>query len=529
MPNPGDIPVFTGPEWSNLAAIPKGFASIIYKPGVASSGDHVATWPEVQTFIAASDGKCIVYVDDSVVSPALVPAVTGTTPCFGRVELRPYVIGSTAVTVLQIETGATLQDLYAVTGMELRCDAISPAINLLTWTISPGGGYLYLSQGGTLSNSAASNTTGINVPAGQSLRIEMNLGSVILNNPAQPLFSLTATSRVTLEAFDFSTIGDSLVTGSGTVDYIFDNATASNFSNPGAVPLLPGFPGTYRTTNADNIAQVSTFNASQVNVFSEFVGLGNVWMTVSGYGGGGGGGGGAGGETAAPNTPGPGGGGGGASLAGSQTILVNMNHQIDVVVGAGGAGGAGGAAGAPGHGGGNGGTTYLIDQGATPPVVLAAFSGANGGTEGIDLLGTLTPGQGGLSYLGSATSAGSLANTSGFLAAGAPGSSAGASADAGNNNVDAIGTTAAAPLWAAGAGGGSAASNDGGGGGGGGAGVGGNGGAGGTGNTGTGTAGGSAGANTGAGGGGGCGGGAGSAGAAAGTGGSGRVTTAFLP
>jgi hypothetical protein len=294
----------------------------------------------------------------------------------------------------------------------------------------------------------------------------------------------------------------------------------------GDVPTFNG-DGTWHAVPSSAAATnvFTQFTTSATNVFAAFTGLGVVSMTVSGFGGGGGGGGGAGGETSSPDTPGPGGGGGGAALNQSMVIEVDLSHQIDVVVGAGGTNGTGGAAGSSGTGGVNGGTTYLIDQGATPPTVLAAFSGANAGAEGLNFLEV---GDGGASFTGSGSFSQLLPSNIGFVAAGAAGTMAGFSAAPGANNDAAIETTAAAPLWAGGAGGGSPSSITGGAGGGGGAGVGGNGGAGGTGTTGNGGAGTSAGANTGAGGGGGAGGAAGSTGGDAGAGGSGLLNTSFL-
>ena len=439
----------TGPAGATGVTGPQGLqASIVYKPGVASSGDHVATWPEVQTFITATDGRCIVYVDDSVVSPALVAGATGITDCLGRVELRPYNIDSSSVTILQIQAGATLRNLYAVTGMNLQFAATS-AVSMLDWTIGTGGGYLYLSQGATLSNTAAATTSAINVPGGKTVRIEMNFARIVLGTlGGQPIFNLLLpTSSVTLEAFDASTIDDSLVTGNGSFTVIFDDATASKFSNPGTVPTVVSFSGTYVTTNIDNVGFIRTFTASANNVFSAYSGLGNVWMTVSGFGGGGGGGGGAGGDGGPPNIPGPGGGGGGGSLNQSQTIQVNLNHRIDVVIAAGGVSGTGGAVATSGNAGGDGGTTYLIDQSTGTPTVLAAFSGASGAGGGINLLGTHTAGLGGASFLGFGSFFQRLSTNIGFVAAGGTGSLTNVSASPGNNNVDAIGTSAGSPLW----------------------------------------------------------------------------------
>lgn len=500
---------------------------------MASSGDKVATWAEVQAFITAADGRCIVYVDDSVVSPALVPAATGITDCFGRVELRAANVDSLNVTVLQIKGGATLRNLYAVAAMELQCDSTS-ATPELDWTIGPSGGYLYLYEGAVLTNTTTSTTAPISVAATVTLHIAMNNAAItVAVAGGQPIINLIPGATLLVEAFDHSRLDNDFVTGGSlvqgvVVDIIFDNATAKRFANSGATPSFSSIVGTIIFQNVDNIAFIQNFTASAVNVFAAYKGLGNAWLTVSGYGGGGGGGGGAGGDGGPPNIPGPGGGAGGGSLHQSHTILVNLNDQIDVVVGAGGASGAGGAIGASGSAGGDGGTTYLIDQTTVPPTVLAAFSGASGGSGAINLLGSHVAGLGGASFLGIPSFPQRLSTNTGFVAAGGAGSLTNVSASPGTRNVDAIGTTAAAPLWSPGTFGGSAV-NAGGGGGGGGAGVGGNGATGATGIVSNGTAGSSAAANSGAGGGGGAGGNSGGTGGAGGAGGSGALTVAFWP
>ena len=514
-----------GPTGPTGVAAP---SSIIYFPGTPSSGDHVATWPEVQAFIAATDGRCIVYVNDTITSPAPVAGATGITDCLGRVELRPYAIG-TGATVLQVESGATLRNLYAITGMEVRLNAtISPGPSLLDWTLPA---YLYISQGGSLTCAPTATVTAIALGA-QTVRIQVNRGNLVsLSGTA--LFNVPlAASFLVVEAYDASTIGDDIVVGTGSLEYIFDNSTAFNFGNAGAVPLVSGFTGSYTTRNTDNVAFTSTFNASATNVFAEYVGLGLVWATVSGYGGGGGSGGGAGGDNGANG--GPGGGAGGGALGQAQTIQINLDHQIDVVIGAGGAAGGGGALNTSGTAGGDGGTTYLIDQSTAPPTVLAAFSGASGGTGGINLLGSFVGGSGGASFLGTGSFFQHFApGTSiiGFMAAGGQGNTGGNAGVQGNQNVSAIGTTAASPLWSAGTfGGATTGAGNGGGAGGGGAGVGGNGGNGGAGGVGAvGGAGTAGAANSGAGAGGGGGGNFNHGGGNGAVGGSGRLVIAFWP
>ncbi|HYX20193.1 MAG TPA: hypothetical protein VFA98_05055, partial [Thermoanaerobaculia bacterium] len=94
---------------------------IIYRPGGTTGGVTVTTWAQVQEFIALRQGTVIVYVDDSIVSPALVPGATGVTDCQGRVLFRPAIVDSLSYSVLQVEDGATLHNVYAIADVEVRC------------------------------------------------------------------------------------------------------------------------------------------------------------------------------------------------------------------------------------------------------------------------------------------------------------------------------------------------------------------------------------------------------------------------
>src|SRR5271155_268261 len=179
---------------SNLNILAKS-PFIIYKPGGVAGGLVVTTWTQVQKFIAARQGAIIVYVDDSIVSPApaLVPGSTGITECFGRVEFRPYAVDGTTFAVLQVEDGATLQDLYAVRGMELRCNSQS-ATPSLSYTIAPTGGDLNLFDFAALTNAATATNPAISIPAGKQFFLLATTAFFILNAPAVPLIAIPATA-----------------------------------------------------------------------------------------------------------------------------------------------------------------------------------------------------------------------------------------------------------------------------------------------------------------------------------------------
>lgn len=489
------------------------FDAIIFKPGGTSAGDVASTWAEVKAFIqASSNGKCIVYVDDSVISPALVPGALHSTDCGGRVELRPYATDASAFTVLQIEDGATLKNLWKLTDMELRCNSQS-GIPSLDWTTSANGSIFYL-EGSLLSNAATATNPGIVIPTNTTLFIDSNQAGFNLNAPAVPLVALaTATSLFHVIILNG---GDgypaNLVSGPGIFDVGYDRVTAQSFTVD--IPPPCTGVGTYTTRLLDSLLK-RTFLANANDIFAP-ASAGIIKVNVKACGGAGGGGGGH-GSGAGPTS---GGGGGGGSLYGQTTVDVDLSHRIDVVIGNGGAGGAGGAGGGGAGGvGTDGAPSYLLDF--TANIVLAAFPGASGGGGGsiVD-----TVGGGGVSFAATQH----VANNAGFLGAGGQGASPGANdGAAGNINAISIGHPGGGSvIWSGGAGGTSGIGN-GAGGGGGGAGTFGDGGIGGSGNAVSGNPGTPPVANSGAGGGGGSGANAGLAASAGGSGGSGQLEVSY--
>ncbi len=225
--------------------------SIIYQPGGTPGGLVVTTWAQVQKFIAARQGSVTVFVDSSIVSPAPVDAATGITECFGRVVLQGALIDSLSYNVLQIEAGATLQNLYEIIDLNVACNTTT-AVPALSFTSAPNGGYLALSQYALLSNTATATMPAIAVAAGKTLLISMNLSGVFLHAPAVPLFDVPATATLNLDLFDGSGVPPGYATGAGNVNLFYDNSSATYFTPSGVVPALPvGL--TYFTQNIDDI------------------------------------------------------------------------------------------------------------------------------------------------------------------------------------------------------------------------------------------------------------------------------------
>jgi hypothetical protein len=220
--------------------------AVIYRPGVASSGMFLATWAEVQSVVARTNGAVIVYVDDSVVSPALVPGATGITDCEGRVELRPFAVDAINYTVLQVEDGATLRNLMSVNGMELRsnCQSATPSLD---WTATANGPFLELQNEAILSNASTATQPGIVVPLGATWDFFGGAGGFFLelNAPAVPLVNLsTATSTLNVTAYESSIVPSGFLSGVGILNFFYDTTTANELSPPFVFPAQPAFTGT---------------------------------------------------------------------------------------------------------------------------------------------------------------------------------------------------------------------------------------------------------------------------------------------
>ncbi|HYX21598.1 MAG TPA: hypothetical protein VFA98_12210 [Thermoanaerobaculia bacterium] len=226
-------------------------------------------------FIADVQGTGIVYVDDSLVSPALVPGATGITDCDGRVELRPFAVDSVIFTVLQIENGAQLLNLYKVSAMDLRsnCQGATPSLD---WNLTATGGQLYLEEFAQLSNAATATNPMIVVPAGKNVAIDAVQSSFVMNAPGVPLFNVAAlTSTFGMILLD-SALPASVISGPGTFDIGYDNVTAFAFTPQGTPPAQPGV-GTYVHTNIDSIWETKpldpvTMGAPNVNDVPHFDG-----------------------------------------------------------------------------------------------------------------------------------------------------------------------------------------------------------------------------------------------------------------
>lgn len=245
MDNTGNVTVTSAPP------NPEAMLGIIYQPGGVSSGDTVATWPEVQTAVVASHGKINIYIDDSITSPAPVPTSTGITDLFGRAVIRAADPDSENIPVLEVESGATLRNLAFIVGVETQSNntGATPSFDYTT----PNGGNLSISEFGAISNAVTSTSAGIVIPAGQTFFLHLDTGDVILNAPSVPLFSVPATAELTPYLFNGAVLPANYASGAGNVFINYDNASAKFFSVADVPSPLPAITGFYQAVNLDAV------------------------------------------------------------------------------------------------------------------------------------------------------------------------------------------------------------------------------------------------------------------------------------
>ena len=258
------------------------FDAIIYRPGGTSGSDVKATWAEVKTFIqASSNGKCIVYVDDSIVSPALVNAATGTTDCKGRVEIRPALSNALNPVFLQIENGATLRDVYAIIGsIEVDGDAQGATPS---FSFSASAGEIVLLDGGAMGNALTATAPIVSITPGSEFAAYLNRGNVF-QNAAAPLIDVPAGATFAIVALSASGINANIVQGAGTYFFSYDNTTAFVSFPAGTPPTNVSFTGVTTVKNLDVIwaqkpIDPTTFNAPPLHSVPVFDGT--AWQATS--------------------------------------------------------------------------------------------------------------------------------------------------------------------------------------------------------------------------------------------------------
>ncbi len=362
---------------------PLNAASVIYRPGLPSSGFFVETWTEVQSFVDSYQGCCTVYIDDSSVSPALIPASSGVTECYGRLVLKAYRQDEVDYTNAVIEDGATLKDLYLITGtLFLTADTQSATPAFDFDTANPGP-RLYVEDFAFIGTTATASQPAIVVPTGKLYILSFLNQAGVEVNGTSPLVSIAAGGQFEVFMNDAAFYGagggsgipDTWIQGAGQSFIFYDSSTVTNSLG------IPSSQAAVQTSvQLDTHLVEMSFTASENDVLLPLAlpPIGALYISVEGFGGSGGGGGGQGGALSAT---GAGAGGSGGCLWSKASFLFDLSSKLDVVIGAAGAAGTAGAAGSGAGGdGGDGSPSQCVDNTSTD--ILASLAGSSGGQGG---------------------------------------------------------------------------------------------------------------------------------------------------
>ena len=423
-----------GPPASQLVA------AIVFRPGAASSGFFVETWPEVQAVMAASPAG-VVFVDDGTVSPALVPGATGITDFQGRWELRPYRPNfQAAYSELTVQDGATLKAVYKISGtLQVNLDPGASGVHALDFDYAPNvlgvcNPGMYLEDGAYLAMTLTATIAGCKLPAigvgGEIYIYVQSHAGFISGTPGVPLFDVSAGAIVNVNMREAALLNSSFLTPIDPSWCLGAGGACNQTFNSDSVTLSGGIVATSAPTNGlieiDSHLVTLDFLASTPNVLAalqsagQLPAIGLLAIQYFGFGGSGGGGGGSAGSAFGP---GAGGGGSGGCIYQTGSFTFQLANQLDVVLGTGGTAGAAGiAAGGAGGDGGDGNPSSIQD--ATAGNVLVLLQGSTGGQGGT----TGGPaGDGGCSFSntsGASIGRNRLANNTGFEGAGGAGGAA---------------------------------------------------------------------------------------------------------
>ncbi len=411
--DPGQTVTVTTPDGANYVVSGTGGGSsgpgsagyVIFRPGVASAGQHVATPAEITTAVA--NGAVTLYVDSTIVA-AVLPAGYALPYFAGGLRGYNYEVFGALRDVLQVNDTATLTSPNLVRGLSITFQCLTGgAITYPSLSTKPE---LLTTDHGNLSLLPGAAFPALTVPSGGFLEVEGRFASQFAGTATVPLFQAQAGAIMAGFAAFLSFFGGTTFGGAvgSTVVFAYDassppsapftlvlgtytpqlndsdqnlaygSGTAFPTTSPGGQALRVGQPF-FRTDLAAHYTWSGTawvLNTAVTTIFggpSTFtVPPGVVSMHVTAVGGGGGGGGGVAGGVAT-ETIAPAGGGGGGARPVSAVIPVTPGDSVTVTLGTGGAGGA------PGANGTNGAATSVVD---TTSGVGVWAPGASGGDSG---------------------------------------------------------------------------------------------------------------------------------------------------
>lgn len=216
---------------------------IIYRPGgilpTPPSNIHVL-WADVVAKINKANGAIIIFIDDSLESPA---PINLSADCQGRVTLISANYNSSTTVNVLIHDGVQLTNLRNVSGpMIINCDSISGP-NL----VFSNGSNFQSSQNVTYKLTSTSMVSPIQILAGESLSIISNTGGLNLDN------SLMSSNYFIL-----------LGAGSGLSVLIsnqltYDTTISENIKGPVGSTLFLGADASFDVTNVTESTFLGTF------------------------------------------------------------------------------------------------------------------------------------------------------------------------------------------------------------------------------------------------------------------------------
>lgn len=213
---------------------------IVWRPGMPSTDNHVATWSEVYAAIQATDGAVAVMVDNSLAAAVIPPGVYQLELRVEFVALAPSFGFVGPPTLVSMTDGAVLHNLLGIRqNVRLQTNqTTAPALTFDTFA------NLAITDGGVLENLGTRPV--IDVASGAAFGLGLKNTGVL--SGATPLVHLVGAATMALNGTDGSFIQNDIISGDAlsTLVYIGDNT----FVPPTLVGFLGSYMIDYRASNA---------------------------------------------------------------------------------------------------------------------------------------------------------------------------------------------------------------------------------------------------------------------------------------
>lgn len=211
---------------------------IIYKPGSISSGNIYASWPEIVIAVNNTNECLIVYVDDSIVSPAMI---TSNLDCKGRVEFRPARQSISSTVKFEF-----MQDIQITDPSFSGIMIVGGNTNLNSNIVLSNSYLMFMVHGTLFQNTIGSLLPIINIPNGNGNVIGFDLGSNMSTNNAISLINVGIGSTLILAQYNMSVpLGNNIISSTdGTAQLILEydstgNSSLVNIGYTGSIVLNP--------------------------------------------------------------------------------------------------------------------------------------------------------------------------------------------------------------------------------------------------------------------------------------------------